>query len=167
MPVILPLACCSISSTPTVPLSAVTPSPVARCPCVAVMSAPWPQPTQPPTPPLDSRANVDPAWADVEWDYEEGRGEGSSSRRRRTEDGLRKRHPSPPPPSPTLPPTPTSLDLRRRQTIADQAAVASASQQCQVFSGNDVISCFPTAGVSIAQGQWASFVCACTSLLPV
>ncbi|KAF9031750.1 hypothetical protein BJ165DRAFT_1358148 [Panaeolus papilionaceus] len=70
-----------------------------------------------------------------------------------------------PPPSPSPAPTQlpqssssSSLALSTRQVIADQAQVARARQQCQVFSGNDVFSCFPTAGTSIPQGEWASFV---------
>lgn len=38
----------------------------------------------------------------------------------------------------------------------------AAMTQCEFFSGNDVISCFPNATdpVTIPQHQWASFVCA-------
>ncbi|PPQ87817.1 hypothetical protein CVT24_002749, partial [Panaeolus cyanescens] len=42
--------------------------------------------------------------------------------------------------------------------IADQAQVSQALRQCQLFAGNDVFSCFPTADTSIPQGEWASFV---------
>lgn len=36
-----------------------------------------------------------------------------------------------------------------------------AQTQCQIFSSNDVFSCFPTNSTSIPQHQFASFVCAC------
>ncbi|KAJ7776769.1 hypothetical protein DFH07DRAFT_731410 [Mycena maculata] len=45
-----------------------------------------------------------------------------------------------------------------RQIIADQPAVEAAETQCQVESGNQVISCFPTADVVIPQHQWAFFI---------
>ncbi|KAJ7060863.1 hypothetical protein C8F01DRAFT_1253343 [Mycena amicta] len=51
-----------------------------------------------------------------------------------------------------------STSKSRRQIVADQDAVAAAKQQCQIASGNEVISCFPTADVSIPQHQWATFV---------
>ncbi|KAJ7620995.1 hypothetical protein FB45DRAFT_132484 [Roridomyces roridus] len=60
-------------------------------------------------------------------------------------------------PEPTAVPSKTPL-LEPRQTIADQSAVEAAEQRCQTASGNEVISCFPTADVVIPQHQWASLV---------
>lgn len=34
-----------------------------------------------------------------------------------------------------------------------------AETACQLTSGNEIISCFPTASTTIPQHQWASFVC--------
>ena len=48
--------------------------------------------------------------------------------------------------------------LGRRQTVPDQPRIEQARNDCQVFSGNEVISCFPTAGWTINQHQWATFV---------
>ncbi|KAJ7046488.1 hypothetical protein C8F04DRAFT_1323571 [Mycena alexandri] len=45
-----------------------------------------------------------------------------------------------------------------RQTVADQPAVDAAKTRCEIDSGNEVISCFPTADVIIPQHQWATFV---------
>ncbi|KAJ7162960.1 hypothetical protein C8R46DRAFT_1352789 [Mycena filopes] len=45
-----------------------------------------------------------------------------------------------------------------RQIVADQGAVDAAKTQCQIQSGNEVISCFPTADVIIPQHEWATFV---------
>ena len=60
-------------------------------------------------------------------------------------------------------PTPSYSKRRRtvcpRQAIADLSSVIQAETKCQLDSGNEIISCFPTAGVSVAQEQWASFVC--------
>jgi hypothetical protein len=53
-----------------------------------------------------------------------------------------------------------------RQTIADMSSVIQAEEQCQVDSGNEVISCYPTAGVTVAQKQWASFVCMSLLIIP-
>ncbi|KAF7292050.1 NAD(P)-binding protein [Mycena indigotica] len=47
---------------------------------------------------------------------------------------------------------------RKRQVIADQSVVDSAKARCENASGNEVLSCFPTADVSIPQHQWATFV---------
>lgn len=44
-----------------------------------------------------------------------------------------------------------------RQT-ADAAAIEQAKTQCQVFSGNQIISCFPTSDVIVPQHEWAGFV---------
>ncbi|KAF5370984.1 hypothetical protein D9615_010002 [Tricholomella constricta] len=46
----------------------------------------------------------------------------------------------------------------RRQVVADQAEVAKALTDCQINSGNNIISCFPTADTVVAQHQWVSFV---------
>ncbi|KAK7048187.1 hypothetical protein R3P38DRAFT_1853750 [Favolaschia claudopus] len=48
--------------------------------------------------------------------------------------------------------------IAARQVVADQAAVATAKTNCEVNSGNDVVSCFPTSNTVIAQHQWATFV---------
>ncbi|EIN12583.1 hypothetical protein PUNSTDRAFT_81866, partial [Punctularia strigosozonata HHB-11173 SS5] len=48
--------------------------------------------------------------------------------------------------------------LRPRQTIVDQDAVEAAKQKCEIDSGNDVVSCFPTGGESFPQHEWATFV---------
>jgi len=44
-----------------------------------------------------------------------------------------------------------------RQT-ADTAAIEQAKNQCEVFSGNQIISCFPTSNTSVAQHDFAGFV---------
>ena len=49
--------------------------------------------------------------------------------------------------------------LAPRQTITDLSQVIQAETECQLDSGNEVISCFPKAGVVVPQEQWASFVC--------
>ena len=46
-----------------------------------------------------------------------------------------------------------------RQIIADQSQVSQAESRCQLLSGNDIISCFPTASTVIPQEEWATFVC--------
>ncbi|KAF8194313.1 hypothetical protein K438DRAFT_1761240 [Mycena galopus ATCC 62051] len=51
-----------------------------------------------------------------------------------------------------------STSKMARQIIADQAAVAAAEAQCETFSGNEVISCFPTADTVVPQHEWAYFV---------
>ncbi|KAJ3574480.1 hypothetical protein NP233_g1752 [Leucocoprinus birnbaumii] len=69
-------------------------------------------------------------------------------------------------PEPTAPAYGRSTTRRRRdshrniprQVIADQSQVERAANQCQLLSGNDIISCFPTAGTEIPQHQWAAFV---------
>lgn len=48
--------------------------------------------------------------------------------------------------------------LASRDVIADEAQVEQAEAECQVFSANNVFSCFPTNGTSIPQHQIASFV---------
>jgi len=95
-------------------------------------------------------------------------------------------------PAQTPLPVPTSkrkrssdLSLVPRQ-IADQGAVgtscissshylglvlmslcpADAMLRCQVFSGNYIISCFPTADTVVPQHQWVSFVCTFTLFPP-
>ncbi|KAK1226252.1 hypothetical protein PQX77_010725 [Marasmius sp. AFHP31] len=45
---------------------------------------------------------------------------------------------------------------RRQSAFSDQ--IDEAKRQCQTFSGNDVISCFPTSSTVYAQNQWAAFV---------
>ncbi|EAU85807.2 hypothetical protein CC1G_05024 [Coprinopsis cinerea okayama7 len=55
------------------------------------------------------------------------------------------------------------LEARRdglvaRQIVAEQALIEQARRDCQLLSGNEIISCFPTAGISIPQHQWATFV---------
>ncbi|KAJ7166338.1 hypothetical protein C8R43DRAFT_191236 [Mycena crocata] len=51
-----------------------------------------------------------------------------------------------------------SPSILARQVVADQGAVAAAKNTCQVASGNEVISCFPTANTVITQHEWATFV---------
>ncbi|KAG6853044.1 hypothetical protein C0991_007300 [Blastosporella zonata] len=46
----------------------------------------------------------------------------------------------------------------RRQVVVDQPEVAQALIDCQINSGNQVISCFPIADTVAAQHQWVSFV---------
>ncbi|CAK5284307.1 unnamed protein product [Mycena citricolor] len=52
----------------------------------------------------------------------------------------------------------TSKSKLARQIVADQSTVAAAKTQCETFSGNEVMSCFPTADIVIPQHQWATFV---------
>ncbi|ETW81557.1 hypothetical protein HETIRDRAFT_383923 [Heterobasidion irregulare TC 32-1] len=75
-------------------------------------------------------------------------------------------------PQPTPPPNPSKrtrhwsgaapLDHRRsivpRQVVVNQTGVAEAAEQCQFTSGNDVVSCFPTANSIFPQHEWATFV---------
>ncbi|KAK0464419.1 uncharacterized protein EV420DRAFT_1516299 [Desarmillaria tabescens] len=49
------------------------------------------------------------------------------------------------------------MALNARQVV-DQDAVEEAEYNCEVNSGNDVISCFPTADSVFPQHQWATFV---------
>ncbi|KAK7056969.1 hypothetical protein VNI00_002687 [Paramarasmius palmivorus] len=64
---------------------------------------------------------------------------------------------TPAPPSPPSPPKRRRINhLNSRQAFFDQ--VQEAKQRCQFDSGNDVISCFPTADTVYAQHQWATFV---------
>lgn len=42
---------------------------------------------------------------------------------------------------------------------------AQAQQKCQYYSGNNVISCFPTSDVIVPQHQYAAFVCECRRFL--
>ncbi|TFK39008.1 hypothetical protein BDQ12DRAFT_87246 [Crucibulum laeve] len=44
------------------------------------------------------------------------------------------------------------------RATADQAEIQQALHDCQVNSGNDVFSCFPTADTVIPQDDWAAFV---------
>ncbi|KAF9019184.1 hypothetical protein BDZ89DRAFT_959448 [Hymenopellis radicata] len=50
-----------------------------------------------------------------------------------------------------------SHELSARQVV-DQSAVEQAEYNCQVFSGNDVITCFPTEDSVFPQHQWATVV---------
>jgi len=70
-----------------------------------------------------------------------------------------------------------------RQVIADQQEIRTsffpypwalllihienARTQCQLLSGNDVISCFPDANTFVPQSEWTSFVCAFVFYLPI
>ncbi|KAJ7288511.1 hypothetical protein C8J57DRAFT_1280516 [Mycena rebaudengoi] len=62
----------------------------------------------------------------------------------------------------TLHPTPLeprgSTSKMARQIVADMQAVATAKTQCEINSGNDVVSCFPTDKTVVPQHQWATFV---------
>jgi len=51
-----------------------------------------------------------------------------------------------------------STSKMARQIVTDSAAVATAKNDCEFNSGNDVVSCFPTADTVIPQHQWATFV---------
>ena len=59
--------------------------------------------------------------------------------------------------------SPPSSKRRRvvapRQVIPDLVQIAQAETDCELLSGNNVISCFPTAGISIPQDEWATLVC--------
>lgn len=50
------------------------------------------------------------------------------------------------------------VGLTPRQIIADLDVIQEAANRCQLLSGNDVISCFPTTDTVIPQHEWASFV---------
>lgn len=52
----------------------------------------------------------------------------------------------------------SSSFIALRDVIADEAQVNNAEQQCEVFSGNAVFSCYPTADTVIAQHEISSFV---------
>jgi len=49
--------------------------------------------------------------------------------------------------------------LASRQTIVDLPQVSQAEQDCQINSGNNIISCFPTTDTVVPQEEWATFVC--------
>jgi hypothetical protein len=51
-----------------------------------------------------------------------------------------------------------STSKMARQIVTDQAAVEVAKNNCEFNSGNDIVSCFPTADTVIPQHQWATFV---------
>ncbi|KAJ7043900.1 hypothetical protein C8F04DRAFT_942855 [Mycena alexandri] len=51
-----------------------------------------------------------------------------------------------------------STSKMARQIVTDSAAVATAKTNCEVNSGNDIVSCFPTSSTVIPQHQWATFV---------
>ncbi|KAJ7729658.1 hypothetical protein DFH07DRAFT_895467 [Mycena maculata] len=51
-----------------------------------------------------------------------------------------------------------STSKMARQIVADSSAVATAKTNCEINSGNNVVSCFPTADTVIPQHQWATFV---------
>ncbi|KAF8969018.1 hypothetical protein BDZ97DRAFT_1915704 [Flammula alnicola] len=61
-------------------------------------------------------------------------------------------------PEPTPPPVVSRRKHRRRQIIADQSEVTQAETDCEINSGNNVFSCFPTSSTTIPQHEWASFV---------
>ncbi|KDR82346.1 hypothetical protein GALMADRAFT_57682 [Galerina marginata CBS 339.88] len=66
---------------------------------------------------------------------------------------------SPSSPWPAATPAPKRRRVHSaRQTITDQSQVEQAMENCQINSGNDIVSCFPTADTVIPQHQWASFV---------
>jgi hypothetical protein len=49
----------------------------------------------------------------------------------------------------------------------DRSNTDDAMTQCQISSGNDVVSCFPTSDTTIPQDQWATFVCAYSAIRPL
>ncbi|KAJ7366641.1 hypothetical protein DFH08DRAFT_680431 [Mycena albidolilacea] len=56
------------------------------------------------------------------------------------------------------PPNGGSTSKMARQIVTDKDAVAQAKTNCEVNSGNEVVSCFPTSDTVIPQHQWATFV---------
>ncbi|KAN0123491.1 hypothetical protein V8E52_002823 [Russula decolorans] len=48
--------------------------------------------------------------------------------------------------------------LSARQDVFNQSGIAEALQQCQLYSANSVISCFPTSDTVVPQHEWATFV---------
>ncbi|KAJ6509020.1 hypothetical protein C8R45DRAFT_894034 [Mycena sanguinolenta] len=60
--------------------------------------------------------------------------------------------------SPPLQVRGSSTSKMARQIVTDQDQVATAKTNCEINSGNDVVSCFPTSDTVIPQHQWASFV---------
>ncbi|KIK59400.1 hypothetical protein GYMLUDRAFT_74598 [Collybiopsis luxurians FD-317 M1] len=64
-------------------------------------------------------------------------------------------------PRQTQPPTPHKRSIKRRkieerQTLQD--AISQAENQCDIFSGNNVESCFPTADSTFVQDEFVTFV---------
>ncbi|KAF9236504.1 hypothetical protein BU15DRAFT_63971 [Melanogaster broomeanus] len=56
-------------------------------------------------------------------------------------------------------PLPTSLPVKRQNTnISDATAVAQAKYDCQLYAGNDNVTCYPTAGDLVYQHEWAAVV---------
>ncbi|KAJ7163305.1 hypothetical protein C8R46DRAFT_891295 [Mycena filopes] len=51
-----------------------------------------------------------------------------------------------------------STSKMTRQIVTDSAAVATAKTNCEINSGNEIVSCFPTSSTVIPQHQWATFV---------
>jgi len=47
-----------------------------------------------------------------------------------------------------------------RSVLVEVFQIDQALRACQLLSGNDVISCYPTSDTRLAQHQWTSFVCA-------
>ncbi|KAF9651624.1 hypothetical protein BDM02DRAFT_3184373 [Thelephora ganbajun] len=70
--------------------------------------------------------------------------ESSTSRRRRTSSADRRKRLSP--------------QRRQATSVPDQTAIAQAERDCQFFSGNDVLSCYPLLNTTIHQNEWATFV---------
>ncbi|KAK2465722.1 hypothetical protein APHAL10511_002266 [Amanita phalloides] len=60
-------------------------------------------------------------------------------------------------PAPSFQPSATT-SKRARQVVTDQDQVASAENECQLLSGNNILSCFPKNDTIIPQHQWATFV---------
>ncbi|TFK24408.1 hypothetical protein FA15DRAFT_704626 [Coprinopsis marcescibilis] len=48
--------------------------------------------------------------------------------------------------------------LVARQVIVDQALIEQAMHDCQFLSGNEIVSCYPTASTVVPQHQWVTFV---------
>lgn len=66
-----------------------------------------------------------------------------------------------PAPTPRPPSRLSSAEQRvifARQSVFNQTGIAEAMQQCQVFSSNAVITCFPTSDTSVPQHEWAGVV---------
>jgi hypothetical protein len=57
-----------------------------------------------------------------------------------------------------IPPSLEYRSLNARQQVFNQTGVAEALQQCEYYSSNSVISCFPTTDTIVPQHEWATFV---------
>lgn len=51
-----------------------------------------------------------------------------------------------------------SANVARQQQIADMDAIVAAEQACQLFSANNVLSCYPNSSTVVYQDQWTYLV---------